>query len=55
MTLNEKLSLISDLENERLSEELIASIVEQVENPEPSTRRYKNVKELLDSLESDEA
>lgn len=54
MTLNEKLNLISDLENERLSEDLIESIVDQVENPEPIGKRYSSVKELMDDLESDE-
>ena len=54
MTLNEKLSFISDLENEHLSDELIESLLEQVENPEPAKRRFKTIQELMDSLESDD-
>lgn len=54
MTLNEKLNLIADLENERLSEELIESIVDQVQNPEPIVKRYISVKDLMDDLDSDE-
>ena len=54
LTLNEKLNIISDLEAEKLSEELIESIVEQIENPEPRGKRYNSVKELMKDLESDE-
>ena len=54
LTLNEKLNIISDLEAEKLSEELIESIVEQIENPEPVGKRYKSFKELLADIENDE-
>ena len=54
MTLNEKLNIIADLETENLSEELIESIVDQLENPEPLGRRYKTAKELMKDLERDE-
>lgn len=54
MTLNEKLNIIADLESEKLSEELIESIIEQIENPEPISKRYKTVKELMEDLKSDE-
>ena len=54
LTLNEKLNIIADLEAEKLSEELIESILEQVEHPEPHGKRYATVKELMDDLRSDE-
>lgn len=54
MTLNEKLNLIADLEAEKLSEELIESIVEQLEHPEPLGKRYSSFKELLADLDDDE-
>ena len=54
MTLNEKLNVISDLEAERLSEELIESILEHIENPEPIAKRYNSFKEMLDDMENDE-
>lgn len=54
LTLNEKLNLISDLEAENLPEELIESIIEHVEHPEPLGKRYKTVKELMEDLNSDE-
>lgn len=54
LTLNEKLNIIADLEAEKLSEELIESIVEQVEHPEPVGKRYKSFKELLVDIENDE-
>lgn len=54
LTLNEKLNVIADLEAEKLSEELIESIIEQLENPEPLGKRYKTAKELIEDLESDE-
>ena len=54
ITLNEKLNVIADLEAEKLSEELIESIVEQIENPEPIGKRYSSFKELIADLESDE-
>lgn len=54
MTLNEKLNLIADLEAEKLSEELIESIIEHAEKPEPLGKRYKSVKELMEDLRGDE-
>ena len=54
MTLNEKLNLIADLESEKLSEELIESIVEQIEHPEPLGKRYASFKEMLADMESEE-
>ena len=54
MTLNEKLNIIADLEEEHLSEELIESIIEHIENPEPRGKRYSSVEELMADLESDE-
>lgn len=54
LTLNEKLNVIADLEAEKLSEELIESIVEQLENPEPTGKRYSSIKELMADLENDE-
>lgn len=54
LTLNEKLNVISDLEAEKLSEELIESIVEQIENPEPIGKRYSSIKEFMADLDSDE-
>lgn len=54
MTLNEKLDVIADLEEENLSQELIESIVDQLENPEPLGKRYKTANELIEDLESDE-
>lgn len=54
MTLNEKLDVIADLEEENLAQELIESIVDQLENPEPLGKRYKTAKELIEDLESDE-
>ena len=54
MTLNENLNLIADLENERLSEELIDSIIDQVENPEPQGKRYRSFKEMLADMEKEE-
>ena len=54
MTLNEKLNVIADLEEENLSEEMIESIIKDVENPEPRGKRYSSVEELMSDLESDE-
>ena len=54
LTLNEKLNIISDLEAEKLSEELIESIVDQIENPEPLGKRYKTFAELMEDLDNDE-
>lgn len=54
LTLNEKLNVIADLEAEKLSEELIESIVEQLENPEPLGKRYKTFTELVEDLDNDE-
>lgn len=54
MTLNEKLDIITDLENENLSEELIESMIEQLECPKFIDKRYKSVKELIEDLENDE-
>ena len=54
MTLNEKLNLIADLEEEKLSEELIESIVEQVEHPEPLGKKYSSFKEMLADMEDEE-
>ena len=54
MTLNEKLNLIADLEAEKLSEELIESIVEQIENPEPLGKKYSSFKEMLADMENEE-
>lgn len=54
MTLNEKLNVISDLESENLSEELIESIIDHIENPEPRGKRYKSFKELMEDLESED-
>ena len=54
MTLNEKLNIIADLEAEKLSEELIESLVEQIEKPEPIGKRYSSIKELMADLENDE-
>ena len=54
LTLNEKLEVIADLEAEKLSEELIESIVEQLENPEPIEKRYNSFKDLLADLTNDE-
>ena len=54
MTLNEKLDVIAALEEENLSQELIESIVDQLENPEPLGKRYKTAKELIEDLERDE-
>lgn len=54
MTLNEKLNVIADLEAEKLSEEFIESILEQLENPEPIGKRYSSFKELLADIENDE-
>lgn len=53
MTLNEKLNVIADLEAENLSEELIESIIDHIENPEPRGKRYSSVKELMEDLESE--
>ena len=54
LTLNEKLNLIADLEQEKLSEELIEGIIEHVEHPEPLGKRYSSFKELLADLDNDE-
>lgn len=54
MTLTEKLNLIADLESEKLSEELIESIIEQIENPEPLGKKYSSFKEMLADMESEE-
>ena len=53
MTLNEKLNVIADLEEENLSEEIIGSIIEDIENPEPRGKRYSAVEELMSDLESE--
>ena len=53
MTLNEKLSFIADVENEKISEDMIQRIVESVENPEPVGKRYANVQELMSDLEDE--
>ena len=54
MTLNEKLDVIADLEAENLSEELIESIIEHIENPEPRGKRYNSFKEMLADMENEE-
>lgn len=54
LTLNEKLNVIADLEEEKLPQELIESIVDQLENPEPIGKRYKTAKDLIVDLERDE-
>ena len=54
LTLNEKLNVMADLEAEKLSEELIESIIEQLDNPEPIGKRYNSFKELLADLENEE-
>ena len=54
MTLTEKLNVISDLEAENLSEELITSILEHIENPEPRGKRYSSFKEMLADMENEE-
>lgn len=54
MTLNEKLDVIADLEAENLSEELIESIIEHIENPEPRGKRYNSFREMLADMENEE-
>ena len=54
MNLTERLNIITDLEQENLSEELIESILDQIEHPEPVSKRYKTAKELIEDLENDE-
>ena len=53
LTLNEKLNILADLEEEKLSEELIESIINQIENPEPFGKRFRSAKELIEDLERD--
>ena len=54
MTLNEKLNVIADLEAENLSEELVESIIDHIENPEPRGKRYNSFKEMLADMENEE-
>lgn len=53
MTLNEKLNLISDLEDEGLNEEMIESVVYMEEHPQ-EWKKFDTVEDANAWLESDD-
>lgn len=53
MTLNEKLNLISDLEAENLSEEMIEGVIHAEEHPE-EWKHFNTVEEANAWLDSDD-
>ena len=53
LALNEKLNLISDLENERLSEDLIEGVIHSIEHPE-EWRHFETIEEANKWLNSDD-
>ena len=57
LTLNEKLNLISDLEEARFKQDVIDTIVESMESPEKLNGPFKNLEEFyahIDSLPDEE-
>lgn len=53
MTLNEKLNLISDLENANFNTKTIETIVESIEHPENLHGPYNTVDDLWKAVEGD--
>jgi hypothetical protein len=53
LALTEKLNLISDLENERLSEDLIEGVIHSIEHPE-EWHHFETVEEANKWLNSDD-
>ena len=53
LTLNEKLELISALESERLSEDLIEGVIHSIEHPE-DWHHFETIEEANNWLNSDD-
>ena len=57
LTLNEKLNLISDLEEAKFKQDVIDTIVESMESPEKLNGPFENLEEFynhIDTLPDDE-